>query len=221
MGGNGNQHKRDKILNDKMSSDQFYAFLYSAISNLVSVTDGAFYVCMSSSELHSLWRAFTASGGHWQTYIIWAKDSFTLSRSDYQHQFEPIMYGLTESEAQRAINEVDEDKLPIMYGWTKHEWYGGRKQGDVWRFDRPKISKEHPTMKPVALCAKAIANSSLRESIILDGFGGSGTTLIACEQLDRICYMSELEPKYCDVIRKRYSRFIGKEAEWQKATPKI
>jgi DNA modification methylase len=219
MGGDGNKPLRDKIANDSMTSDQFYEFLFKSVSNMISVTDGAFYICMSSSELHNLWKAFTDAGGHWQTYIIWAKDSFTLSRSDYQHQFEPIMYGLVEEAVNRAINEVDEDKLPIMYGWTKHSWYGGRKQGDVWRIDRPKISREHPTMKPIALCAKAINNSSTRGQIVLDTFMGSGSTLIACEQVDRTCYGIEFDPRYCDVIRKRYALFIGKGDEWEATTP--
>lgn len=213
MHADGTQSKRDKIKNDKMSSEQFYDFLSSVMKNLLAVTSGAFYVCMSSSELHNLWKAFTDNGGHWQTYIIWAKDAFTLSRSDYQHQFEPIMYGLAEDEIERAVNEVDEDKLPIMYGWSKHNWYGGRKQGDVWRIDRPKVSKEHPTMKPIALCAKAIKNSSTINNIILDVFGGSGSTLMACEQTDRICYMSEIDPKYVDVIIKRWEDFTGEKAK--------
>jgi DNA modification methylase len=198
MSGDNFKSKRLGILNDKMSSEKFYKFLYDAMGNLISVVDGAFYVCMSSSELHNLWRAFTEAGGHWQTYIIWVKDTFTLSRSDYQHQFEPI-----------------------MYGWTRHSWYGGRKQGDVWRFDRPKISKEHPTMKPIALCGRAITNRSNREDIIVDTFAGSGSTLIACEQLGRSCYSMELDPAYCDVIRKRYANLIGKGDQWQTITPKI
>lgn len=219
MHADGTQSTRKAIANDKMSSADFYEFLYKVMSNLCVVTDGAFYVCMSSSELHNLWKAFTDAGGHWQTYVIWAKDAFTLSRSDYQHQFEPIMYGLSDEEVKSAVDEVDEDKLPIMYGWTKHSWYGGRKQGDVWRFERPKVSKEHPTMKPIALCAKAITNSSIRGASVLDVFGGSGSTLIACEQLDRKCFMMELDPKYCDVIRKRYANFIGKGEKWQEITP--
>lgn len=222
MHADGSQSIRKKIKNDKMSTDSFYNFLYTVMKNLISIVDGAFYVCMSSSELHTLWKAFTDAGGHWQTYIIWAKDAFTLSRSDYQHQFEPIMHGLTDSAIERAINEIDEDKLPIMYGWTKHNWYGGRKQGDVWRFDRPRISKEHPTMKPIALCAKAIVNSSERDEIVLDVFGGSGSTLIACEQKKRTCYMMELDEHYVDVIRKRYHKFItGSEEGWEINTPKL
>ena len=212
MHADGTQSKREKIKNDKMSSDDFYQFLYSVMKNLLSVTQGAFYVCMSSSELHNLWKAFTDAGGHWQTYVIWAKDAFTLSRSDYQHQFEPIMYGLDDKSVEEAINQVDEDKLPIMYGWSKHYWYGGRKQGDVWRIDRPKISKEHPTMKPVALCAKAICNSSLRNQIVLDTFVGSFSTGMACEQLDRRCFAMELDPRYVDVCIKRWENFTGEKA---------
>lgn len=205
MGGDGTVHKRRSILNDKMSSESFYKFLFDMLSNLIAVTSGAFYVCMSSSELHNLWKAFTDAGGHWQTYIIWAKDTFTLSRSDYQHQFEPIMHGLTGDIADAAEREAE----PIMYGWTKHEWYGGRKQGDVWLIDRPKKSAEHPTMKPVMLCAKAIRNSSRRDDIVLDVFGGSGSTLIACEQLYRKCCMIEMDPVYVQTIIDRWQKFTG------------
>ena len=192
-----------------MSAENFYKFLFDSIKNLIDNTSGAFYICMSSSELHNLWKAFTDCGGHWQTYIVWAKDSFTLSRSDYQHQFEPIMYGLTED----AINVPEKEADFILYGWTKHEWFGGRKQGDVWMIDRPKRSKEHPTMKPVMLCAKAISNSAPRGSIVLDTFGGSGSTLTACEKLNRRGLMMELDPLYCEVIIKRWEEFSGAKAE--------
>lgn len=214
MGGDGDQHKRKAIANDSMTSEEFYTFLYNAMVPLITFTKGALYVCMSSSELHNLWKAFTDAGGHWQTYIIWAKDTFTLSRSDYQHQFEPILHGLTSDQVE-AVKEAGDnlDSTPILYGWTKHDWYGGRKQGDVWRIDRPKVSREHPTMKPVALVTKAIRNSSLVGDIVLDTFGGSGTTLIAAEQLDRICYMAELDPAYCDVIVRRWETLTGKKAE--------
>lgn len=214
MGGDGDQHKRKAIANDNMKSEEFYQFLYDAMVPLITFTKGAIYVCMSSSELHNLWKAFTDAGGHWQTYIIWAKDTFTLSRSDYQHQFEPILHGLTPDQVE-AVKEAGDDleSLPILYGWTKHDWYGGRKQGDVWRIDRPKVSREHPTMKPVALVTKAVRNSSLVGQIVLDTFGGSGTTLIACEQLDRPCYMMELDPGYCDVIVRRWETLTGKKAE--------
>lgn len=221
MGGDGKKSSRKKIANDNMSDGDFYQFLKDVMANLLTFTEGAFYVCMSSSELHNLWRAFTESGGHWQTYIIWAKQAFTLSRSDHQHQFEPIMYGLSESDARAAETDRENyDGVPIMYGWNKHRWFGGRKQGDVWFYDRPTRSEDHPTQKPVALCARAIRNSSRRGEIVLDLFGGSGSTLIACEETGRACYMMELDAAYCDVIRKRWATLTGAE-DWVSATPKV
>jgi DNA modification methylase len=222
MHGDGTQSKRRKIENDKMASEDFYKFLFEVCTNLLLFTRGAFYICMSSSELHNLWKAFTDAGGHWQTYVIWAKHAFTLSRSDYQHKFEPILYGLTDEEVKKIEEEEgDVEALPIMYGWNKHNWYGGRKQGDVWLFDRPTKSALHPTMKPVELCAKAIMNSSRLNNVVLDTFLGSGSTLMACEQTNRKCYGMELDPRYVDVIRKRYANFIGKGEEWQTVTPRI
>jgi len=155
-------------------------------------------------------------GGHWQTYIIWAKDRFTLSRSDYQHQFEPILYGLSEQKAEEVENSEtaeDFDGLPIMYGWNKHNWYGGRKQGDVWKIERPSTSKEHPTMKPIKLCARAIRNSSMPGDVVVDVFGGSGSTLMACEEINRKCFMMELDPQYIDVIIRRWELFTGRKAK--------
>lgn len=123
------------------------------------------------------------------------------------------MYGLGDTEIKKIEeNKEDVDCLPIMYGWSKHDWYGGRKQGDVWMFDRPTKSALHPTMKPIALCGKAISNSSKIGQIVLDLFGGSGSTLIACEQLDRKCRMMEICPIYCDVIIKRWEEFTGDKA---------
>lgn len=215
MGGDGKQHRRKAIMNDKMEAQQFYNFLFDVCKNLLAHCGGGFYICMSSSELHTLHRAFTENGGHWQTYIIWAKNTFTLSRSDYQHQFEPIMYGLSEEEAAAADNDPDRQlsALPILYGWKdEHKWFGGRKQGDVWLIDRPSKSPEHPTMKPVTLCARAIRNSSRRGEIVLDVFCGSGSTLIAAQQLQRKCYAMELEPAYCDVIIRRWEHLTGQKA---------
>lgn len=209
-GGDWKGKPRKKIKNDSMSDAKFYEFLRKVMDNLVSVTDGAFYICMSSSELHNLFKAFTDAGGHWQTYIIWAKNSFTLGRSDYQHQFEPIMHGLSDKAAEAVENTID--ACPILYGWNKHAWYGGRKQGDVWMIDRPQKSDLHPTMKPVELCMRAIRNSSQQEEVVLDLFGGSGSTLIACESLNRRCYMMELDPLYVDVIIKRWEQMTGQKA---------
>ncbi len=216
MGGDGKRHNRRKILNDKMESSAFYTFLFSVCKNLLAVCGGGFYICMSSSELHTLHRAFEDNGGHWQTYIIWAKHAFTLSRSDYQHQFEPVMYGLSEEEAKKADADQDKtyDSLPVMYGWGKyHGWYGGRKQGDVWLIDRPTKSPNHPTEKPVTLCARAIRNSSRVGEIVLDVFGGAGSTLIAADGLQRRCFMMELDPAYCDVIIRRWEHMTGKKAK--------
>lgn len=206
---------RSKILNDKQTAQDFYNFLFSVCKNLLAHTKGAFYICMGNSQLHTLNRAFVENGGHWSTYIIWAKHSFALSRSDYQHQFEPIMYGLSEAEA-KAADEAPEgqyDGTPIMYGWNRHQWYGGRKQGDVWLIERPAKSPHHPTEKPVTLCARAIRNSSQRGQIVLDTFGGSGSTLVAAHQLQRRCYMMELDPRYCDVIIRRWEALTGQKAQ--------
>lgn len=217
-GGIKGQKNRRRILNDKMIGEKFFEFLSSVCKSLLSVTDGAFYICISNSELHTLFRAFTKNGGHWQTYVIWAKHAFTLGRADYQHQFEPILYGLTEEQAKAADEAPDGqyEGLPILYGWSKHQWYGGRKQGDVWLIERPLKSPNHPTEKPVSLCARAIRNSSQRGQVILDGFGGSGSTLIACEQLQRRCRMMELDPRYVDVIIRRWQHFTGKKAVFVK-----
>lgn len=200
--------KRAQILNDKMSAEKFYLFLLDVFKNMLAFTSGAFYVCMSSSELHNLWAAFTDAGGHWQSYIIWVKNHFTLSRSDYHHQMEPIMLGNSDPE-----KDTDSEGEVFMYGWHKnHFWKGGRKQGNLWHFDKPAVSKEHPTMKPVMLCCKAILNSSEPGQVVLDLFGGSGSTLIACEKTGRSCYMMEMDPHYVDVIIKRWEEYSGQVA---------
>lgn len=206
--------KRKRIANDKMSSQDFYNFMFSVCKSLLANCDGAFYICMSSSELHTLYRAFTENGGHWQTYIIWAKNHFVMGRRDYQSQFEPVLYGLSEDEAKK-FDDPDQqwDSMPILYGYNKHEWFGGRKQGDVWTIDRPSKSPYHPTEKPVTLMARAIRNSSKRGDIVLDVFAGSGSTVVAAEQLQRKAYLMELEPKYCDVIIRRWEHITGKKAE--------
>ena len=211
VGGSGKRRK--KIANDQMPREEFISFLRKVMANLVANVTGAFYVCMSYGELHSLWQAFTDAGGHWQGYIVWAKQRFTLGGSDYQHQSEPILHGLSPEESAKLPNQsIDAEALPILYGWTRHAWYGGRKQGDVWFFDRPTKSPEHPTMKPVRLCAKAIVNSASQDGIVLDCFGGSGSTLIAAEQVGRRCFMMEMDPAYCDVIVDRWEKFKKKTA---------
>lgn len=180
------------IMNDNLG-DGFERFLYDACVNMLTVCKGALYVCMSSSELHTLQKAFIEAGGKWSTFVIWAKNTFTLGRADYQRQYEPILYGWKQG--------------------NDHYWCGARDQGDVWFVNKPVRNELHPTMKPVELVERAVNNSSKSRDIVLDCFGGSGTTLIACEKLGRQCRMIELDPKYVDVIVKRWEEFTGKKAE--------
>jgi DNA modification methylase len=183
--------KNRPILNDNLGLE-FGAFLYDACVNILTVTKGAVYVCMSSSELDALQQAFRKAGGKWSTFVIWAKNTFTLGRSDYQRQYEPILYGWKDG--------------------ADHYWCGARDQGDVWFFDKPAKNDLHPTMKPVALVERAIRNSSKSRDIVLDPFGGSGTTLIAAERAGRRARLIELDPKYADVIVARWQEATGGSA---------
>jgi DNA modification methylase len=186
----GGEHRA--IANDDLG-EGFEAFLSAACVNIVGATDGAIYIAMSSSELHTLHRAFTTAGGHWSTFVIWAKSSFTLGRADYQRQFEPILYGWREG-AQRY-------------------WCGARDQGDLWLVDKPARNELHPTMKPVALVERAIRNSSRKGDTVLDPFAGSGSTLVAAEKTGRHARLIELDPAYCDAIVERWQRFTGRQAQ--------
>ena len=183
--------KGRRIKNDALG-EAFGQFLQDACVLINLHTQGAVYICMSSSELHTLQAAFKAAGGHWSTFVIWAKDRFTLGRADYQRQYEPILYGWPES--------------------AKRHWCGDRDQGDVWQIPRPHKNDLHPTMKPVALVERAIRNSSRRGDLVFDPFGGSGTTLIAAETTGRRAALLELDPRYVDVIVRRWQQFTGKEA---------
>jgi len=183
--------KDRRILNDALG-DGFYQFLYDTCVNLLMVTKGACYMSMSSSELDTLQRAFKEAGGKWSTFIIWAKNTFTLGRADYQRQYEPILYGWKQG--------------------ADHFWCGARDQGDVWFVDKPRVNDLHPTMKPVELIERAIRNSSKSRDIVLDLFGGSGTTLIAAERTGRSARLLELDPKYVDVIVERWQNLTGEVA---------
>ncbi|MGV0961568.1 MAG: site-specific DNA-methyltransferase [Limnohabitans sp.] len=176
------------ILNDNLG-DGFYDFLLAALTPMLSRCAGATYIAMSSSELDTLQQAFRAAGGKWSTFIIWAKNTFTLGRADYQRQYEPILYGWPE-------------------GQNRH-WCGDRDQGDVWNIKKPQKNDLHPTMKPVELVERAIRNSSRPGDIVLDPFGGSGTTLIAAEKSGRVARLIELDPKYVDVIIRRWQDWTG------------
>jgi DNA modification methylase len=187
----GKTARKLKIGNDALAG-KFYEFLRDASTNILAVTKGAIYMCMSSSELHTLFQAFSDAGGHWSTFVIWAKHHFTLGRSDYQRMYEPILYGWRDG--------------------TQHFWCGDRNQGDVWFIKRPMANLEHPTMKPVELVERALRNSSKTRDTILDPFGGSGTTMIACEKTGRQSRLLELEPRYCDVIVRRWQDYTGDAA---------
>ena len=179
------------ILNDNLGED-FEPFLKAALTPMIAHCQGAIYIAMSSSELDTLQSAFRAAGGKWSTFIIWAKNTFTLGRSDYQRQYEPILYGWPE-------------------GANRH-WCGDRDQGDVWHFNKPRVNDLHPTMKPVELVERAIRNSSRPGDVVLDPFGGSGTTLIAAEKSGRQARLIELDPKYADVIVRRWQEYAGAQA---------
>lgn len=180
-----------KIKNDNMENDAFYQFLFDAFANTekVMADDASIYVFHADTEGLNFRRAFADAGFYLSGTCIWKKQSLVLGRSPYQWQHEPI-----------------------LFGWKKkgrHQWYTGRKESTIWEFDKPKKNGDHPTMKPVPLMAYPIMNSSMSNCIVLDPFGGSGSTLIACEQTKRICHTIELDEKYCDVIVKRYIEQVG------------
>jgi len=183
--------KPRQILNDSMSPEKFRAFLLAAFTNMKAVSEPGCmtYVVMSGQEWGSLMSVMREASYHWSSTIIWKKDTLVLSRKDYHTQYEPIWYGWAEGTRLCPLED--------------------RKQSDVWEIPRPKRSDEHPTMKPIALVARALQNSSRRGDLVLDLFGGSGSTLIAAEQTERVCCMLELDPKYCDVIVKRYLENTG------------
>lgn len=182
-----------KIKNDNMGNKAFYDFLLAAFKNIETAMakDASIYVFHADTEGLNFRKAFTDAGFYLSGTCIWKKQSLVLGRSPYQWQHEPVLFGWKKS--------------------GKHNWYADRKQTTVWEFEKPKKNADHPTMKPVALVAYPILNSSLTNCIVLDPFGGSGSTLIACEQTDRICHMIELDEKFCDVIVKRYIEQVGND----------
>lgn len=179
------------IKNDNMKDEAFYTFLFKAFSNMAESMekDASIYVFHADTEGYNFRKAFKDAGFYLSGVCIWAKQSLVLGRSPYQWKHEPILFGWRKD--------------------GKHNWYGDRKQSTIWNFDRPSKNDLHPTMKPVALCAYPIQNSSMSNCIVLDPFGGSGSTLIACEQTNRICYTIEIDEKYSDVIAKRYIDAAG------------
>jgi DNA modification methylase len=180
-----------KIKNDNMADDAFYQFLLAAFQNTEAVMadDASIYVFHADTEGLNFRRAFADAGFRLSGTCIWKKQSLVLGRSPYQWQHEPILFGWKKK--------------------GKHQWYTGRKESTIWEFDKPKKNGDHPTMKPIPLLAYPIMNSSMSNTLVLDPFGGSGSTLIACEQTDRSCCTIELDEKFCDVIIKRYIEQVG------------
>ena len=180
-----------KILNDNMSDGDFYQFLLSMFTQVENhmEDDASIYVFHADTEGLNFRKAFKDAGFYLSGCCIWKKNSLVLGRSPYQWQHEPCLYGWKKK--------------------GKHQWFSDRKQTTIWEYDRPKSSKDHPTMKPIQLMAYPIQNSSMRGTIVLDPFLGSGSTLIAADQTGRVCYGIELDEKFVDVIVKRYIEVTG------------
>ena len=185
------QSTAGKIKNDNLENDKFYQFLFDAFTCMekAMADDASIYVFHADTEGLNFRKAFADAGFYLSGTCIWKKQSLVLGRSPYQWQHEPCLFGWKKN--------------------GKHQWYSDRKQTTIWEFDKPKKNGDHPTMKPVPLIAYPIKNSSMSNCIVLDPFGGSGSTLIACEQTNRICHTIELDEKYCDVIVKRYIEQVG------------
>ncbi len=179
------------IQNDSIKGDDFYRFLLQSLTNMVAHLEpgGAAYVFHADTEGLNFRRAFIDAGLHLAGVCIWVKNSLVLGRSDYQWQHEPVLYGFLQN--------------------GKHRWYSDRKQTTIWNYDKPKRNENHPTSKPLDLLGYPIQNSSQENAIVLDTFGGSGSTLMACEQLGRICHTMELDEKYASVILRRYAEGSG------------
>ena len=174
------------IQNDSMKNNDFYEFLFSSFKNMAEHLEngGAAYIFHADTEGLNFRKAFIDAGFHLAGCCIWVKDSLVLGRSDYQWQHEPVLYGFMQN--------------------GKHPWYSDRKQTTIWNFDKPKKNSNHPTSKPLDLLAYPINNSTQANASVIDTFGGSGSTLMACEQMNRICYTMELDEKYASVILRRY-----------------
>lgn len=223
------KNKREAIQNDAMSPEQFKTFLNDTMASMLTHCDGVYYICMSSKELAALKDVFEKNGGHWQSFIIWVKNTFTLSRADWQNQYEPILYGWSAKtknhyfsgfrdegnvwENLDKLNPTFDGKETTLKVGAYHLKLKGEIEGklirknetlDIWHEKKPTKSSEHPTMKPIRLVAKAIKASSKVNDIVLDPFSGSGSTIIACQETNRKGYGMEIEPKYVQVIINRW-----------------
>ncbi len=214
MKGDGSKSANGKhraIANDKLGKKEGEDFLKSVAAIIKACCVGSWYVCFYRLGIDGLFDALKSNGMQWRNLIIWHKGALTLSNSDYKSTYEPIVYGW------------ENDYVPLLYGWNQaHDFYGPKGETDSWQLDsgqlsvwevaRTKHNDLHPTMKPVALCERAIKNSSKHGEIVLDLFGGSGSTLIAAEKSGRTACLVELDRHYCDVIVRRWPEFTGKQA---------
>jgi DNA modification methylase len=192
-GGHQRGRRRRRMANDSMDPVSWEIFVRGWARTLLGSVEGAIYICMSSKELGLVSRVMAEEGGHWSDTIVWRKDRLVPGQADYQRTYEPIWYGWPEGH--------------------KHYWCGDRDQTDVWDIARPSDAPLHPTMKPLPLMERAIANSSKAGDLVLDTFLGSGSTLVAGERTGRICAGIELDPVYADVVLGRWERFTGQVAE--------
>ncbi len=199
---NPRHRQREGLQNDKVSDGEFKGFLTSFLTQMKNKFTGDLYCVFGTRFLCMLDMVLNVLGFHCSGTIMWAKDSFVLGRSNYHKKYEPIWYGWNKK--------------------GKSSYNGARDQDDIWEVPRPKRSEEHPTMKPVALVERAIENSSLEGDLVLEPFGGSGSTLIACETTGRKCRAIEIAPRYSDVIRQRWAEHKhGKGCDWPNLTPVI
>lgn len=206
-GNKSHNSKHAPINNDALKGEEAATFLYNVVANITTYTKGAFYICFYRLGLHQLFKAMEDAGTQYRNIIIWKKNNHNLSNSDYKSIYEPIIYGYAD------------DYEAVIYGWGEdHIFRGAKNERDVWdvpsvwNIDRTKKNDLHPTMKPLKLPARAIKNSSKEGDVVLDLFGGGGSTLIACEQLNRQARIMELDPHYVDVIIARWEQFTGEKA---------
>lgn len=215
-------NKSGKVHNDDKTGDELATFLNKAFTigeSRSNKNHAALYFCADLNLNLNLLQSI----GLKTTVIIWCKDRFTLGRSDYQYQTEPLIISIPEGDLDFDDGSSTDDAEYIIYAKTQKAYFGNRRQSNVWFFKKPVRNDDHPTMKPIALCSKAILNHTISGGLVYDGFLGSGSTLIACEQTGRICYGSELDPRYVDVIRKRYWKFVNDNNEdgWEENTPEV
>lgn len=208
--GAGNTASRHApIANDNLSREEGDAFLKDIATSIRMYCNGAWYVCFYRLGIDRMMAALDAVGLRWRNLIIWKKNHLNLSNSDYKSIYEPIVFGW------------QSDYEPILYGWNHDHIFRGPKGAvdvwevavpSVWSIDRTRKNDLHPTMKPVELCEAAILNSSRSRQVVLDLFGGSGSTIIACEMNKRVARVMEIEPRYCDVTVRRWQKFTGRHA---------